>query len=85
MPVGKNSINRISKATTKATEGIRSLAPEVPAGDAAKPVSAKKSTVKAAPKTTKTQTTKPVSQATVAHATKSPTIAIGQDLPYWLL
>ena len=81
MPVGKSSIDRIAKATKKPAEGIRSLAPEVPAGDPAKPAAPKK----AAKKPT-AQTKKPASTAEkAAAAARIPTIAIGQELPFWLL
>ena len=37
MSVGKSSISRMAKASSQPAEGIRTLAPEVPAGDAATP------------------------------------------------
>ena len=79
MSVGKSSINRISKAKT---EGIRSLAPEVPAGDAAAPVAEVKKPA------TKKPAVKKTSQAPKKEApavTKFPAYIIGQELPYWLL
>jgi hypothetical protein len=84
MPVGKSSIDRITKATaTKPAEGIRNLAPEVPTGDAAKPATPKKSTKKSTPvATVKKAASASTTKATV---TKIPTIEIGGELPYWLL
>ena len=83
MPVGKSSINRITKATaTKPAEGIRSLAPEVPAGDAAKPAVPQKSSKKSATVSTKKAAGTPATKSSVA---KIPTIGIGGELPFWLL
>ena len=98
MSVGKSSISRMVKA--KPAEGIRSLAPEVPVGDAATPVSVaeKKAPVKktvgkkapakkAAPKTEKKSVAKKAAKAPVSapKPKKLPTYEIGQELPYWRL
>ena len=88
MPVGKSSIDRIAKATKKPTEGIRSLAPEVPAGDPAKPATPKKTAKKptAQAKKPTAQAKKPASTAEkAAAAARIPTIASGEELPFWLL
>lgn len=92
MSVGKSSISRMVKA--KPAEGIRSLAPEVPVGDAA-PVAEKKAPAKKTPskkapvkKAASKTEKKPAVKKTVAPApavVKIPTYEIGQELPYWLL
>ena len=86
MSVGKSSISRMTKAAQK-TEGIVSLAPEVPVGDAATPAPAKKTPAKKSPaKKPAPQKAAPAPKATPMPAvTKIPTIQIGGDLPYWLL
>lgn len=84
MSVGKNSISRMTKAAQK-KEGIVSLAPEVPVGDAATPAPVKKAPAKKSPGK-KAPVKKPVTEkATPVKTVKIPTVAIGQDLPYWLL
>ena len=88
MSVGKSSISRMVKA--KPAEGIRSLAPEVPVGDAATlaPVAKKKPAAKkATPKTQKKSAEQKTAKAPVSvpGAKKLPTFEIGQELPYWLL
>ena len=90
MSVGKSSISRMTKAAQK-TEGIVSLAPEVPVGDAATPAPKKKTSVKKTPAKTapakKATEKKPAAQKTVTakKAVKFPTFEIGEALPYWLL
>ena len=95
MSVGKSSISRMVKA--KPAEGIVSLAPEVPAGDAA-PVAEKKPAAKKAPPKTAPKTAPkkapvkkaspkatPVKKAAAKSDASFPTYEIGQELPYWLL
>ena len=91
MSVGKSSISRMTKAAQK-TEGIVSLAPEVPVGDAATPAPAKKTPAKKTPakkspaKKPAPKKAAPAPKATPMPAvTKIPTIEIGGELPYWLL
>lgn len=50
MSIGKNSIHRLTQAAEQPQSGIRSLAPEVPAGDAATPFAAVTEELTAAPK-----------------------------------
>lgn len=90
MSVGKSSISRMTKAAQK-TEGIVSLAPEVPVGDAATPAPKKKTPVKknsakTAPKK-KVAEKKPTApkKVPVKKTVKFPTFEIGEALPYWLL
>ena len=81
MSVGKSSISRMTKAAQK-TEGIVSLAPEVPVGDAATPAPAKKTPAKKAPAKKAAPAPKTIP---AQKAVKIPTIEIGGELPYWLL
>lgn len=86
MSVGKSSISRMAKASSQPAEGIRTLAPEVPAGDAATPP---KKTTTAAKKNTTSSSKKSAAKSTVtAKPTKAEgfaTVTIGGELPYWLL
>ena len=90
MSVGKSSISRMTKAAQK-TEGIVSLAPEVPVGDAATPAPKKKTLVKK--NSAKTAPAKKVAEkkptapkkVPVKKTEKFPTFEIGEALPYWLL
>ncbi len=86
MSVGKSSISRMAKTSSQPAEGIRTLAPEVPAGDAATPP---KKTTTAAKKNTTSSSKKSAAKSTVtAKPTKAEgfsTVAIGGELPYWLL
>ena len=50
MSIGKSSIHRLTQAAEQPQSGIRSLAPEVPAGDAATPFAAVTEELTAAPK-----------------------------------
>jgi hypothetical protein len=86
MSVGKSSISRMTKAAQK-TEGIVSLAPEVPVGDAATPAPAKKTPAKKTPaKKAPAKKAAPAPKTIPAQkAVKIPTIEIGGELPYWLL
>ena len=91
MSVGKSSISRMTKAAQK-TEGIVSLAPEVPVGDAATPAPAKKTPAKKTPAKKTPAKKAPAKKAAPApktipaqKAVKIPTIEIGGELPYWLL
>ena len=86
MSVGKSSISRMTRAAQK-TEGIVSLAPEVPVGDAATPAAVKKAPLKkASAKKPVTKKTAPAPKTIPApKAEKIPTIEIGEELPYWLL
>ncbi len=86
MSVGKSSISRMAKASNQPAEGIRTLAPEVPAGDAATPpkkttTAAKKNTVSSSKKSAAKSTT----AAKPAKAESFPAVTIGGELPYWLL
>ena len=81
MSVGKSSISRMTKAAQK-TEGIVSLAPEVPVGDAATPAPVKKAPAK---KPVKKKTAPAPKTVPAPKAAKISTIEIGGELPYWLL
>ena len=87
MSVGKSSISRMAKTSSQPAEGIRTLAPEVPAGDAATPPKKTTTTVKksTASSSTKKTATKSAVAAKPAKADGFSTVAIGGELPYWLL